>query len=67
MIYAIEYYWKDDIDTLNAGFVKISEEVCEDEDDLIFYYCDSVDMLEGLKRKDNLQDFVITQFKQINL
>jgi hypothetical protein len=66
MIIAIEYFWKDDQEKeINVGFAKISEEVCEDDDDLIFYYANSIDEVERLKEVNNNQDFVLIRYKEI--
>jgi len=51
--------WKDDGNTLDVVFL-LNPDVVEEEDDRIFFYCNSINDLESLAEKSG-EDFTITE------
>lgn len=51
--------FKDNGDKLTEQIIKLSCEVVEEDDDLIFYYATGIRELENLTKQDNGQDFVV--------
>ena len=66
-VYAeIDGYWKDDETAFTSYLVKLNED-CDEDDDKVFYYFASLEVLEDAVQKGaaTANDFVITSFKLI--
>lgn len=65
MLYECEIKFKDE-ECSFISIIKDSVDVLEDEDDSIFYYCNSEKEIKSLMEEDNGQDFVVLSYEPIN-